>query len=89
MSVPEVFPIFQCFEEIIAQDSSVVTVLIPDMNFTCNQTIVAFTLAGINWRGGQQSPMIQFWRENISLPDIYYKTGHPIPVNVSSTVVLE
>ena len=78
-------PVFS--EEIIAQDSSVVTVLIPDMNSTCNQTIVAFTLAGINWRGGQQSPMIQFWRENISLPDIYYKTGHPIPVNVGSTVV--
>ena len=77
-------PVFR--EETIAQDSSVVSVLIPDMNFTCNQTIAAFTLAAINRIGGDQDPMIQIWRENSSQPGNYYKTGHPIPVNLNSVV---
>ena len=72
-------------EETIAQESSV-TVLIPDMNFACNQTIVAFTVTAINHLGRDQDPMIQFWRENGSQPGNYYKTGYPIPVNLNSIV---
>ena len=74
-------PVFS--EESIAQDSSVVSVLIPDMNFTCNQTIAAFTVAAINHQG-DQDPMIQVWRENRSQPGNYYKIKPPIPVNSST-----
>ena len=77
-------PVFS--EESIAEDSSVVSVLIPDMNFTCNQTIAAFTVAASNRRGGDQDPIIQIWRENCSQPGNYYKTGRPIPVNTSTVV---
>ena len=69
----------------IAQESSTVTVLIPDMNFTCNQTIVAFTVAAANTQG-DQDPMIQVWRENSSQPHNYYKIGYPIPVKISTAV---
>ena len=55
------------------------------MNFTCNERIVAFTFAGINQVGGTQDPRIQIWRKNISQPDVYQKTGPPIPVNNSQT----
>jgi hypothetical protein len=69
-------------EESIAQASSAVTVLIPEMNFTCNQTILAFSFGGIDRRGGgQQDPMIQIWRENSSMPGNYYKITCPIPEN--------
>ena len=54
-------------EDSIAQESSAVTVLIPEMNFTCNQRILAFYFGGINLQG-QQDPMIQIWRENSSIP---------------------
>ena len=64
----------------IAQESSTVTVLIPDMSFTCNLTIVAFTVAAVN-RRGDRDPMIQIWRENSSQPGNYYKIERPIPVN--------
>jgi hypothetical protein len=66
-----------------------VTIIIPDMNFTCNAIIAGFTFAGIN-RGnrGQQDPIIQIWRKNISQldlcqPAVYYKTGPAIAVNIS------
>ena len=64
-----------------------VTILIPDMNFTCNATIAGFTFAGINRQGGHQDPVIQIWRESCSQPDtgatVYYKTGPAIAVNIS------
>ena len=62
------------------------SVLIPDMNFTCNQTIVALTVVVIIHLRGVQNPMIQIWRENRSQPGNYYKIECPIPVT-SSTVV--
>ena len=62
------------------------TVLIPRMNFTCSQRILAFYFGGINRRGGQQDPMIQIWRENSSMPGNYYKIERPIPVNISDIV---
>jgi hypothetical protein len=73
-------------EKSIAQASSAVTVLIPGMSFTCNQTILAFSFGGINRNGGQQDPMIQIWRENYSIPGNYYKIERPIPVNNSDVV---
>ena len=72
--------------ETIAQNSSVVSVLIPDINFTCNQRIVAFTVAAINRQDGMQDPRIQIWRENCSQAGNYYKIEQPIPVNINSVV---
>ena len=67
------------------RDSSVVTILIPGMNFTCNQRILAFYFGGTN-RQGEQDPTIQIWRENSSIPGNYYKIERPIPVNISNIV---
>ena len=74
-------------EDSIARESSTVTVLIPEMNFTCSQRILAFYFGGINRQGGgQQDPMIQIWRENCFMPGNYYKIERPIPVNISDIV---
>ena len=73
-------------EDSIAQESSAVTVLIPGMNFTCSQRILAFYFGGINRQGGEQDPVIQIWRENSSIPGNYYKIERPIPVNNSDIV---
>ncbi len=42
-------------------------------------------MTGINRNNGRQDPMIQIWRENISQPAVYYKTGPAIAVNISQT----
>ena len=60
--------------------TTVVTVLIPDMNFTCNGTLAGFTVAG-RTPNGQQNPRIQIWRENCSQPGVYYKTGPDVTLN--------
>ena len=60
--------------------NSTVTVLIPDMNFTCSGTLAGFTFAGINRNEGHQDPQIQIWREK---PGGYYELGHAIAVNIS------
>ena len=52
------------------------------MNFTCNQTIAALTVAVTN-HAGVQDTMIQIWRENRSQPGNYYKIKPPIPVSSS------
>ena len=81
------FPTIPVFhEDSIARTSSAVTVLIPEMNFTCSQRILAFYFGGTNRQGGQQDPMIQIWRENSSMPGNYYKIERPIPVNISDIV---
>ena len=55
--------------------------IIPEMNFTCNGTIVGFTVAGRQWRGKTTDPIIQIWRENSSQSDgVYYKTGTDIVI---------
>ena len=53
------------------------------MNFTCNGTLAGFTFVGINRRDGDQDPKVQIWRENISEPYFYYKTGAEIALNSS------
>ena len=60
-----------------------VSVVIPDMNFTCNQMIASFTVSGSysRRRRGNQNPKIQIWHEqNYSQPGVYYRTGPSIPV---------
>lgn len=49
--------------------------LIPEMNFTCNGTIVGFTVAGRQRTGPRSTddPIIQIWRQNSS--NVYYKTN--------------
>ena len=63
--------------------NTTVTILIPDMNFTCNGTLAGFTFAGINRQEGHQDLKIQIWRENVSKRDGYHKIGHAISVNIS------
>ena len=70
-------------EETIADDTRRVTVLIPDMNFTCNTTIAALTFTGVNGRG-EQDLRVQIWRQNSSQEGVYYRTMNPIPVNTDN-----
>ena len=57
------------------------TRLIPEMSFTCNSTIVGFTVAGRQRRDRHDDPIIQIWRENSSQSDVYYKTSADIVIN--------
>ena len=63
--------------------NTTVTILIPDMNFTCNGTLAGFAFVGINRHDGDQDPKIQIWRKNSSEPGFYYKIGAEIAVNIS------
>lgn len=65
--------------------NTTVTILVPEMNFTCNGTLVGFTFAGINRHKGQQDPKIQIWRKNISEPSAYHRIGPAIAINISQT----
>ena len=57
-----------------------VTILIPEMNFTCSGTVVGFTVGG--WQvNGEEDPLIQIWRENLSHPTQLHKTAADIPIN--------
>ena len=56
------------------------TRLIPEMNFTCDGTIVGFTVA-VDEQNRDEDPMIQVWRENISQPGVYYKTTADIAID--------
>ena len=67
-----------------AMPNVTVSVVIPDMNFTCNQMIASFTVSGSNLRRGNQNSMIQIWREKNNShpgPGVYYKTGPSIPLH--------
>ena len=64
-------------------NDGIVTLILPDMKFTCNGTIVEFTVAGRQQRGAAQDPKIQVWRENITQSGAYYKPNPDIPVNTS------
>ena len=52
--------------------NNVLTILIPDMNFTYNATIAGFIVAGTNFTKEPHSK-IQIWRQNRSQPGTYYK----------------
>lgn len=59
---------------------SITTLLIPEMNFKCNVTVVGFNVAGRNFF---RSPYfkIKIYRERYSA---YYQVGHDIFVNVAN-----
>ena len=61
-----------------------VTVLIPEMNFTCyNETHLAgFSFAAINRNGEGSDPKIQIWRRDTSQPCFYQKLDQDITVHV-------
>ena len=69
--------------EDVGHSSATITILIPDMNFTCCAKLVGFTFAGINRQNRDQDPKIQMWRKNISEPGIYHKIGSEIAVDIS------
>ena len=57
-------------------DSGITTLLIPEMNFTCDATIVGFIVAGANLNNGPHS-QVQIWRKNNSQNlAVYYKVGN-------------
>ena len=64
--------------------NKVLTILIPDMNFTYNATIAGFVVAGTSFK--KEPHKIQIWRQNYSQPDTYsyYKAQPDIIVNGTS-----
>ena len=71
----------ECFGR--GQNSSIETRLIPDLEFTCNGTIVGLTVSG-RLREGTVDPKIQVWRRDESSEDDYYILGE-IPINITSS----
>ena len=65
--------------------------LIPEMNFTCNGTIVGFTVAG--WRRPSRDDFIpievQIWRKNSSLNSTYYITDNEFEIEINESVCTE
>ena len=57
----------------------ITTRLIPELRFGCTGTVIRLTVA-IKDHNGDQIPRIQFWRENQSVANVYYKAGSDIPV---------
>jgi hypothetical protein len=66
------------------QEASVETRLIPSMRFTCNGTIVGFTVTGKNSDTGPHDPKIQVWREDKEQCGSYQKLDSEILVHQSS-----
>ena len=50
------------------------SILIPDMNFTCDSTIVTVTVGGVLQTGKNQSIKLCTWKKNASMPRIYHKS---------------
>ena len=67
-------------------ETTVETRLIPSMRFTCNGTIVGFTIAGKNNDTGSQDPKIQMWREDKEQCGSYQKLDSEIVVQRSSCI---
>ena len=66
------------------ENATVVTRLIPAMNFSCNVTIVSWIItANRSRQTGTLMPKIQIWRENGSLPDVYHKVNPAIAMTSS------
>ena len=51
------------------------------MNFSCNATIVSWTITGSLRQTRFLVPKIQIWRENGSLSDVYHKVNPAIVMN--------
>lgn len=65
-------------------ETTVETRLIPNMRFTCNGTIVGFTIAGILSNASPDNPKIQAWREDKEQCGSYQKLDSEIVVHESS-----
>ena len=64
------------------RNTSITTLLIPEMNFTHNASIVGFIVAGRRLYREPYS-QIQIWRKNSSQNSTtYYQTGHSVTVHV-------
>ena len=64
--------------------------LIPDMSFTCNGTIVGFTVAGRRRNDGSDDPIIQIWRpQNTSQLSTYYITNSSNSIAIDERVCAE
>ena len=61
--------------------SRVTTLLIPEMNFTCNASIVGFSVTGQNFYR-QPYSKIQIWRNQTST---YYQVGSGISMNFDNS----
>lgn len=70
---------------------AIVGLIIPEMNFTCNKTLLAgFTFSGKDQRRGEeQDPKIQIWRENDCQLGTYYRTGPSIPIHLPGNISKE
>ena len=64
--------------------TTIETRLIPSMRFTCNGTIVGFTVAGALNDAGPDDPRIQVWREDKEQCGSYQKLDSEIAVHESS-----
>ena len=71
------FPSTLVYEVFFPTGSS--TRLIPEMNFTCNGSIVGYT-AALGEQTGEDA-IIQVWRKNTSQPESYYKTSTGIAID--------
>lgn len=56
--------------------------LIPDIRFTCNSSVVGYTVAMVK-KNGEQHPVIQIWREIKTNSCVYQKVGTGVPVDES------
>ena len=64
--------------------------LIPDMSFTCNGTIVGFTVAGRRRDDRSDDPIIQIWRpQNTSQLSAYYITNSSDSITIDERVCAE
>ena len=64
--------------------------LIPDMSFTCNGTIVGFTVAGRRRDDRSDDPIIQIWRpQNTSQLTTYYITNSSDSIAIDERVCAE
>ena len=66
--------------EIKGHQTTIETRLIPSMRFTCNGTIVGFTVAGALNDAGPDDPRIQVWREDKEQCGSYQKLDSEIVV---------
>lgn len=62
-------------------------IIIPEINFTCNGTIVEVTVAGMQ-QNNKKNPKIQIWREeaNTTGDGLYYKSGAEIVLEKAACI---
>ena len=69
-------------------DNIILTLLVPEMNFTSDATIIGVTVAGRNLSRNPRS-QIQIWRRNSSQNsdiEFYHQVEHSVPIQVPNRV---